>query len=68
MVSPQTSPLSTLNDTFFIQAGNIAQSLVNLNYSISAAPEDANAVRSLASRALVQARELASLLQAAVHE
>jgi hypothetical protein len=67
MVSPQTSPFSTLNDTFFIQAGNIAQSLVNLNYSISAAPEDANAVRSLASRALVQARELASLLQAAVH-
>jgi hypothetical protein len=68
MVSPQISPFSTLNDNFFIQAGNIAQSLVNLNYSISAAPDDANAVRSLASRALVQARELASLLQAAVHE
>jgi hypothetical protein len=67
MVPPQIPPFHPLSDSFFIQAGNIAQSLVNLNYSISADPEDTNAVRSLANQALLQARELASLLQSAAH-
>jgi len=54
MLSHELSPSQPLDQTFLIQAGNIAQSLVNLNYTIGADPEDPAAVRALTSQALQQ--------------
>jgi hypothetical protein len=68
MLSHELSPSHPLDQNFLIQAGNIAQSLVNLNYTIGAAPEDPAVVRALSNQALLQACELGSLLRSANHE
>ena len=68
MLSHEIPSFHTLDQTFLIQAGNIAQSLVNLNYTIGAAPEDPAVVRALASEALQQVSELGSLLRSATDE
>lgn len=68
MLSHELPSFHPLDQTFLIQAGNIAQSLVNLNYTIGAAPEDPAAVRALASEALQQVSELGSLLRSATDE
>jgi len=68
MLSYELSPSQPLDQKFLIQAGNIAQSLVNLNYIIGAAPEDPEAVRALSNQALRQVCELGSLPRSANHE